>query len=799
MKPRKSNATFSDDAALEYIMALENPHKVGWDSKNRVWRTPKDKGYDKNQIAYGLDIRQDHNPVVYNFLKEKGRLKDPWLTEGEATNLMSQLYAAKNSSVNKAVEKMGGNISQRGYNVLRGMAWHGHPMKQLLNPDSITGKAFLRAIANGDRDLNSVFDAYYGYGSNATQFADRIKADARQRGSIIMETLGDGNKRMRFQPVPQWKPQPLPKPIPETQYPLNGSQAPESISSWNGADSPSAVPTIPSIQKLNNKRNADIQGAFSLPEVTVTGNRRTSLLPRIPSLSDVMQAYSPQNQLNRQLAQSLGLDEFQNDIDVTSDLFRFKNGKLPKYEDGVAADATWHEHWLAGRQAQLKENMSLHPRYKYSNAWDAEHQIQRLKNTPEFSGNLPSGNYGLSNGGKIVYDDEQIKKYSGDRIDVYPEGVRVHERSHAMQPLPQEDKISRIGGTDSNKNPYIDKPSEIYSGLMEQRYRLKLSPDYKVTPEDIKQWRDNGLLNIYLQNKSDDVLLQYFNEVASNPNPLFDPNAVQYAFGPFDGKMLYAKNGKLPITTSGAGYIPDADLRSAVKNAAYKYLFGDLPIDTIRKRLYDGVRPVSYHNTIKRIKEAMSGKKYSDDVYYWENRDPIWAEYLQIPENQRHDSNFGKLQQSKFRPTIGDDPSAVYYVYPDMISRKTDDLIKRANGVVFRPDRKGIFRRQLDNNEYLKFGQSKVDNTLSDAFGKHTISRNVDPNRGEYISYYDLWDLAPFKSHGSDESMGIGKPVHFYDRLYLDDFYGVDSSVRGYPKGTYYGGWLPEVTIRPRK
>lgn len=89
MKPRKSNVTFSDDAALEYIMALENPHKVGWDSKNRVWRTPKEKGYDKNQIAYGLDIRQDHNPVVYNFLKEKGRLKDPWLTEGEATDLMA--------------------------------------------------------------------------------------------------------------------------------------------------------------------------------------------------------------------------------------------------------------------------------------------------------------------------------------------------------------------------------------------------------------------------------------------------------------------------------------------------------------------------------------------------------------------------------------------------------------------------------------------------------------------------------------------------------------------------------------
>ena len=171
--------TFSDDEALEYIMALENPGKVGWDSKSKVWRTPKQKGYDKNQIAYGLDIREEHNPAVYNFLKSKGRLNDPWLTDAEARNLMLQSYSTKGSSVEKAIEKAGGKISQRGYNVLRGMAWHGHPMKQLLNPDSVTGKAFLRAIANGDQDLNSVFDTYYGYGSNATQFADRIKADAK--------------------------------------------------------------------------------------------------------------------------------------------------------------------------------------------------------------------------------------------------------------------------------------------------------------------------------------------------------------------------------------------------------------------------------------------------------------------------------------------------------------------------------------------------------------------------------------------------------------------------------------------
>jgi hypothetical protein len=76
-----SGVTYSDDEALQYIAALENPGRVGWDERAQVWRPPKLKGYDHNQIAYGLDMREEHNPDVYNFLKSKGRLNDPWLTD----------------------------------------------------------------------------------------------------------------------------------------------------------------------------------------------------------------------------------------------------------------------------------------------------------------------------------------------------------------------------------------------------------------------------------------------------------------------------------------------------------------------------------------------------------------------------------------------------------------------------------------------------------------------------------------------------------------------------------------------
>ena len=60
-----------------------------------------------------------------------------------------------------------------GYNRLAGMAWHGDPMKRLLDKDSITGKAFREEVANGNKEFTGTFDTYYNYGSNKKRYADR--------------------------------------------------------------------------------------------------------------------------------------------------------------------------------------------------------------------------------------------------------------------------------------------------------------------------------------------------------------------------------------------------------------------------------------------------------------------------------------------------------------------------------------------------------------------------------------------------------------------------------------------------
>lgn len=265
-------------------------------------------------------------------------------------------------------------------------------------------------------------------------------------------------------------------------------------------------------------------------------------------------------------------------------------------------------------------------------------------------------------------------------------------------------------------------------------------------------------------------------------------------------------------TTSGSGYIPQIDpslLRRQLENYYYNYAVGNLPIDTIRQRLYNNLTPVGYNNPIERIHKAVvenepdSGIRNED--WFFSPRDAIFATYLNIPTNLRRKTMFPKtLSESDYKPTKGK-TDQIYYKLPGIGDYEKRGLLKDAHGLRYlAKDENGNYysrgKRDVEKKS-LNFGENKVSRVLSD-LGYHTLGRGVDPQKGEYVSYYDLWDIAPFgwnTQNAPDQSRGIGKPLEFYDRLYLDDYYNTDSSVRGYPKGTYYGGWLPEVIIKPKQ
>ena len=69
---------------IEYIKAIENPNKVGWNGKAWV-APPKGQGYDPNQRGYGIDVE-------YNVAAKKLTEGRPgrYITDQENDSLMRQ-------------------------------------------------------------------------------------------------------------------------------------------------------------------------------------------------------------------------------------------------------------------------------------------------------------------------------------------------------------------------------------------------------------------------------------------------------------------------------------------------------------------------------------------------------------------------------------------------------------------------------------------------------------------------------------------------------------------------------------
>lgn len=259
-------------------------------------------------------------------------------------------------------------------------------------------------------------------------------------------------------------------------------------------------------------------------------------------------------------------------------------------------------------------------------------------------------------------------------------------------------------------------------------------------------------------------------------------------------------------------------------------------IKKLRRSAYDNVTPAGYDNAFETAINTLVGKRVLDqhkghifnseadkkesDHTVQRTRDDIWATYLQIPESERHNIP-GKTTIYQTRVKDGHPEYGIRWADINLFQKGVDDTFSKgvsdyaASGITeddwdqmineaLRPstyyeitDRKQGWQREkrIDLPE-LTLGKSKNSNVLQRFIGPHAIGRGIDPKRGEYVSYGDLWDLAPFsKGSGKDETKGFGTPVHIYDRMYLDDWYEIPKDKRNPEKGTYYGGYLPEIYV----
>lgn len=109
---------------VEYIKAIENPNKVGWNGKAWV-APPEGKGYDPNQRGYGIDVE-------YNVAAKKLTEGRPgrYITDQENDSLMKQHLDYVRNVANRKIEGFN-KLSPTRQGVILGMLYRGDSVKDI--------------------------------------------------------------------------------------------------------------------------------------------------------------------------------------------------------------------------------------------------------------------------------------------------------------------------------------------------------------------------------------------------------------------------------------------------------------------------------------------------------------------------------------------------------------------------------------------------------------------------------------------------------------------------------------------
>lgn len=180
-----------------------------------------------------------------------------------------------------------------------------------------------------------------------------------------------------------------------------------------------------------------------------------------------------------------------------------------------------------------------------------------------------------------------------------------------------------------------------------------------------------------------------------------------------EGGNLYGGGGGIP------SLIPLINAPEALKGA-YR---------AVKERAYKTIIPQSY-NIPKATKEFISGKER--DLNAVEPvRNEEWARYLGVP--YEGESNF---EPSPYRPTKGQTYDTVLR-FKDESQIVSDDVL---NQMLDRQKKTG-------KNSFLVTGNGG-------GLGSYTLSLGED-EKGKYISYYDDWNINPFKGVNSKTKIPI--------------------------------------------
>lgn len=203
-------------------------------------------------------------------------------------------------------------------------------------------------------------------------------------------------------------------------------------------------------------------------------------------------------------------------------------------------------------------------------------------------------------------------------------------------------------------------------------------------------------------------------------------------------------------------YLSKEDVNQQLKNYFNsKNRFDNAEINKLRKEYIEEGNKPNYD--LKKLKE-LEKKMFAYEPAFHGEDDPYsedaWRIYLGKPQTKN------TFNISNYKPTKSKETNINYYSLPEAFKEELYNLYS-SNQI-----------KEGANNEFSFKNVFDEVSSRARVLGNFTVNKGKD-ERGDYISYYDKYDLNPNlpvvgKTFGLDNF--VGKPFEIYDRIYTKDY-----------------------------
>tara|TARA_R110001632_G_C11202869_1_gene403435 strand:- start:46 stop:780 length:735 start_codon:yes stop_codon:yes gene_type:complete len=195
-----------------------------------------------------------------------------------------------------------------------------------------------------------------------------------------------------------------------------------------------------------------------------------------------------------------------------------------------------------------------------------------------------------------------------------------------------------------------------------------------------------------------------------------------------------------------------------------------------KNRIAGNIRPQGYHKPLSRVASALGGNaetgsangvktNFTQRAFLKERQD-----FLGLMMNGKQPNN--TLPTSSTKPSNSKDKNAVYYNSPETENAIKEKLKDTEFLKSFKPNKKGVYST---GTKFHRGPKVEVGNRRGNVLGNFAMNLGED-DKGKYVSYYDKWDLDPYKGKNkvlntmssiAQDVVGV-KPAEAYGRVYYN-------------------------------